>query len=143
MMPNTAPHAAALLRVTMGILFLAHAVWWKLLTTGMGHVVPWFVSQGSPAWFAWFVTLLELAGGILLLLGWRTREVALVLAALMAGIVWQQFPNGWLYTSTHGGWEYPAFWTIALLAQAGLGAGAFALNGRGATASSASGRHPR
>jgi putative oxidoreductase len=45
----------------------------------------------------------------------------------MAGIVWQQFPNGWIYTSTHGGWEYPACWMTALIAQAGLGAGAFAL----------------
>ena len=125
-MPATAPYAAALLRIVMGVLFLAHAVWWKLLTAGMGHVVPWFVAQGYPAWFAWFVTLLELGGGIALVLGWRVRQVALILAALMAGIVWQQFPNGWIYTATHGGWEYPAFWMTALIAQAGLGAGAFA-----------------
>ncbi len=130
MMPATAPHAAALLRVTMGVLFLAHAIWWKVVTAGMVHVVPWFVSQGYPAWFAYAVTGLEAAGGILLILGLRVREVSLVLAGLMAGIVWQQFPNGWIYTSTHGGWEYPAFWTAALLAQAGLGAGSFALDGR-------------
>lgn len=129
-MPATAPHAAALLRVVMGVLFLAHAVWWKLLTAGMEHVVPWFVSQGYPAFLAWVVTLLELAGGIALILGWRVREVSLVLAALMAGIVWQQFPNGWIYTSTHGGWEYPAFWLAALIVQAGLGPGAFALRRR-------------
>lgn len=129
-MPATAPHAAALLRVVMGVLFLAHAVWWKLLTAGMEHVVPWFVSQGYPAFLAWGVTLLELAGGIALILGWRVREVSLVLAALMAGIVWQQFPNGWIYTSTHGGWEYPAFWMAALIVQAGLGPGAFALRRR-------------
>jgi putative oxidoreductase len=129
-MPTTAPYAAALLRITMGVLFLAHAVWWKIVTAGMVHVVPWFVSQGYPAWFAWFVTGLELLGGVLLILGWRTREVALVLAVLMAGITWQQFPNGWIYTSTHGGWEYPAFWTIALIAQAGLGAGAWAVRRR-------------
>ena len=125
-MPQSAPYAAALLRVVMGALFLAHAVWWKLLTAGMGHVVPWFVAQGYPAWFAWFVTLLELAGGLALILGWRVREVALLMAALMAGIVWQQFPNGWIYTAPHGGWEYPAFWMAALITQAGLGAGAFA-----------------
>lgn len=129
-MPATAPHAAALLRVMMGVLFLAHAVWWKLLTAGMEHVVPWFVSQGYPAFLAWVVTLLEAAGGIALILGWRVREVSLVLAALMAGIVWQQFPNGWIYTSTHGGWEYPAFWMAALIVQAGLGPGAFALRRR-------------
>ena len=127
MMPATAPYAAALLRLAMGTLFLAHALVWKVGTAGMTeHVVPWFVHHGYPAWFAWFVTALEAAGGLALLLGWRTREVALVMAGLMAGITWHQFPNGWLYTFTHGGWEYPAFWTVALVAQAGLGAGAFA-----------------
>lgn len=125
-MPPTAPYAALLLRVTMGVLFLAHALVWKVWTAGMVHVVPWFVSQGYPAWFAWFVTGLEAAGGIALILGWRTRWVALALALLMAGIVRQQFGNGWIYTSTHGGWEYPAFWTVALIVQALLGPGALA-----------------
>lgn len=129
-MPATAPYAATLLRVTMGVLFLAHAIWWKVVTAGMVHVVPWFVSQGYPAWFAYAVTALEAAGGLALILGVRVREVSLVLAGLMAGIVVQQFPNGWIYTSTHGGWEYPAFWTVALIAQAGLGAGALAWDTR-------------
>jgi putative oxidoreductase len=129
-MPATAPYAATLLRVTMGVLFLAHAIWWKVVTAGMVHVVPWFVSQGYPAWFAYAVTALEAAGGLALILGVRVREVSLVLAGLMAGIVVQQIPNGWIYTSTHGGWEYPAFWTVALIAQAGLGAGALAWDTR-------------
>ncbi len=130
MMPATAPYAALLLRVTMGLLFLAHAFIWKLWTAGMVHVVPWFVSQGYPSWFAWFVTAMEALGGIALILGWRIAWVAPALALLMSGIVVQQWPNGWIYTSTHGGWEYPAFWTAALLAQAMLGPGAFAWRGR-------------
>ncbi len=125
-MPATAPYAALLLRVTMGVLFLAHALWWKVITVGMGGIQAWFVSQGYPWWFAWVVTGAEAAGGAALILGWRTRLVAPVLAALMAGIAWHQFPNGWIYTSANGGWEYPAFWTVALLVQAGLGAGALA-----------------
>ena len=128
-MPATAPYAALLLRVTMGLLFLAHAIIWKLWTAGMVHVVPWFVSQGYPGWFAWFVTAMEALGGLALILGWRVRWVALAMAMLMAGIIRQQFPNGWIYTSTHGGWEYPAFWTVALLAQAMLGPGALAWRG--------------
>jgi len=128
-MPATAPYGAAVLRVSMGLLFLGHAVYWKAITAGMGHVVPWFVSQGYPAWFAWVVTFAEGLGGLALLLGWRTRWVALALAALMAGITWEKSPNGWLYTNAGGGWEYPAFWTAALLAQAMLGSGAFAWRG--------------
>lgn len=138
-MPATAPYAALLLRVTMGVLFLAHALVWKVWTTGMAHVVPWFVSQGYPAWFAWFVTALEVAGGLALILGWRTRWVALVLALLMAGIVRQQFGNGWIYTATHGGWEYPAFWTVALIVQAMLGPGALAWKPRISRAPAAAG----
>jgi putative oxidoreductase len=139
-MPPLAPYAAMLLRVTMGVLFLAHAIWWKVVTAGMTHVVPWFVSQGYPAAFAWFVTLLEAAGGVALILGWRITLVAPVLAALMAGITWQQFPNGWIYTSTHGGWEYPAFWTVALIVQAMLGAGAFSLDAKALTRAGAAAR---
>jgi putative oxidoreductase len=40
--------------------------------------------------------------------------------------------NGWLFTSPNGGWEYPAFWTVALVVQALLGDGAFALRSAGA-----------
>lgn len=125
-MPATAPYAATLLRVVMGVLFLAHSLWWKVLGFGMAGVQAWFESQGYPGWFAWAVTALEAAGGIALILGWQIRVVALVLAGLMAGIVWQQFPNGWMYTSRNGGWEYPAFWMTALLVQAGLGPGVWA-----------------
>ncbi|MBK1658937.1 DoxX family protein [Paracraurococcus ruber] len=133
-MPATAPYAAALLRIAMGVLFLAHAILWKTITAGMTtHVIPWFIGHGYPAWFGWFVTLMEAAGGLLLILGWQTRWVALAMAGLMAGIVWHQFPNGWLYTRPLGGWEYPAFWMVALLAQAGLGPGAFAWRAAPAT----------
>jgi putative oxidoreductase len=34
-----------------------------------------------------------------------------------------------LFNLPGGGWEYPAFWTVTLLVQAGLGAGAWALDG--------------
>jgi putative oxidoreductase len=125
-----APFAPTLLRLTMGTLFLAHGFLWKIVQTGPQHVVPWFVSQGYPAWFAWVVIALEISGGIALILGWRVRIVALMLAGLMAGIVAQQFPNGWIYTYQHGGWEYPAFWTLALIALAMLGGGRLALDNR-------------
>ena len=34
--------------------------------------------------------------------------------------------SGWLFTNTGGGWEYPAFWAVGLLALAGIGDGAWA-----------------
>ena len=46
---------------------------------------------------------------------------------VLLGATWAHSGNGWLFTSPNGGWEYPAFWTIALVVQALLGDGAFAL----------------
>jgi putative oxidoreductase len=127
---RTGPWAATLLRAALGVLFLAHGVLWKLVQTGPQHVIPWFVSQGYAAWFGWAVIAIEAAGGLALLLGWRTRWACLFLAVFMAGIARHQFPNGWIYTSQFGGWEYPAFWAVALLVQAGLGPGRLALDNR-------------
>jgi len=35
--------------------------------------------------------------------------------------------NGWLFTNSGGGWEFPAFFAIACLVQFLLGDGAFAI----------------
>ena len=35
--------------------------------------------------------------------------------------------NGWMFANEGGGWEFPAFWAVALVVQALLGAGAYAV----------------
>ena len=52
---------------------------------------------------------------MLLILGVRTRVVALALVPVLLGATWAHAGNGWLFTSPNGGWEYPAFWTVALV----------------------------
>jgi len=47
---------------------------------------------------------------------------------ILIGATLQHIPNGWMFGSPRGGWEFPALWTVLLLVQAGLGAGAFALD---------------
>ena len=47
---------------------------------------------------------------------------------ILIGATIHHLPAGWLFSAQGGGWEFPAFWTIALLVQAGLGAGAHALD---------------
>jgi putative oxidoreductase len=39
----------------------------------------------------------------------------------------QMITNGFFFTDTGDGWEYPAFWAVALVVQALLGDGAYAL----------------
>jgi len=65
---------------------------------------------------------------VFLIAGIFPRYVAIALIPLMLGtIVTVHGKAGWLFTNKDGGWEYPAFWAVALLVQALLGDGAWAL----------------
>ena len=122
---KTAPYAALLLRVSLG--FLAH-VGLKLFVFTVPGFVGYFASLGLPAIAAYLTIALELLGGIALIFGIFAPWVALPLAAEMFGtIVLVHGANGWLFTAKGGGWEYPAFWTVALLVLFLLGDGAHAL----------------
>lgn len=126
---RTAPYAALLLRVAMGLLFLAHGLT-KVFVFTVPGTVKFFASIGYPGFVAYLVIFAELAGGAALVLGLWTRWVALVLLVEMLGVIAYHFPNGWVFTAKGGGWEYPAFWAVALVALALLGDGAASLSGR-------------
>ena len=124
---RTASYAALLLRVSLGILFLAHGLLLKVFVFTIPGTVGYFQSIGYPGFFAYLVIAGEIGGGLALLLGVKTRAISLLLLPIMIGATWQHIGNGWLFTAQNGGWEFPVFWTIALVAQALLGDGAFAL----------------
>jgi putative oxidoreductase len=124
---RTAPYAALLLRVSLGTLFLAHGLLLKVFTFTIPGTVGYFQSLGYPGFFAYLVIGGEIGGGLALLLGVRTRAISLLLLPIMIGATLQHLGNGWLFTGQNGGWEFPVFWTVALLVQALLGDGAFAL----------------
>jgi putative oxidoreductase len=46
---------------------------------------------------------------------------------LVGTIVLVHGANGWLFSSKGGGWEFPAFWVVGLIALFLLGDGAMAL----------------
>ena len=138
---RTAPYAALVLRLGLAAVFIAHALL-KLIGFTLPGTAAFFDAHGFPAWTAYPVFAAELTGGIALLAGIGTRWVALVLLPVMAGALLVHWPNGWAFTAPEGGWEYVAFLMIALLAQAGLGDGAFAL-GRRVTATGRSSAPPR
>lgn len=124
---KTAPLAALLLRVSLGILFLAH-VGLKVFVFGVPGFVGYFASLGLPAIAAYLTIALELVGGLALILGVYASWVAVPLALEMFGtVVLVHGANGWLFTNKGGGWEYPAFWAIALVVLFLLGDGAYAL----------------
>lgn len=125
---TTTPYAALLLRVSMGIMFLAHGGLLKLGTFGLAGTMGYFGSIGYPPVFGAVIIAAEIAAGIALIAGVWVRLVSLLALPIMLGALIQHAGQGWLFTAPGGGWEFPAFWTVALLVQAGLGAGAFALD---------------
>ena len=125
---TTTPYAALLLRVSMGVLFLAHGGLLKLGTFGLAGTMGFFGSLGYPPIFGAIVTFAEIGAGIALIAGVGVRTVSLLSIPILVGATIQHAGNGWMFGNTGGGWEFPAFWTAALLVQAGLGAGAYALD---------------
>ena len=124
--PGSADYGIALLRISLGIVWIAHALL-KVMVFGLPGTAAYFASVGLPGWLAYPVFAVELAGGVALVLGVYGRQAALALAPVMVAAAWVHVPNGWLHTSAGGGWEYPAFLVVASLAQWLLGDGAFAL----------------
>ncbi|HVM85851.1 MAG TPA: DoxX family protein [Candidatus Binatia bacterium] len=124
---RTVPYAALLLRLTLGGLFLVHAGLKIFVFTPAG-TAQFFSSIGLPAALAYVTILWEVAGGLALLLGIWTRLAALAMVPVMIGtIVTVHGANGFFFSNPNGGWEYPAFWTIALIALSLIGDGALAL----------------
>lgn len=125
--PISAAYAALILRVSLGLMFVAHALLKIMVFTPSG-TVGFFASLGVPGWFAYPVMGAELIGGLMLIAGIQTRIVALALLPILIGsIVLVHGGNGWLYTNPNGGWEYSAFLIMTSFAQALLGDGAYSL----------------
>jgi putative oxidoreductase len=120
--------ATFLLRVALGIMYLAHSIVLKLSTYGLAGTAGFFVGVGLPGWLAYVTFAAEAVGGALLILGVQTRWVVVALSpALLGAIIWVHAGNGWVFTAPNGGWEYPAFLIVASVVQFLLGDGAYAL----------------
>lgn len=123
----TAPYAALLLRWSLGVMFIAHALLkWRVFT--IAGTVATFRSIGLPGWLAYVVIAAELIGGGCLILGIAPRYVALLLIPLIVGtIVTVHGKNGWAFSNKGGGWEFPAFWSATLVVQFMVGDGVWTL----------------
>jgi len=121
-------YGIALLRVSLGVMYLAHSVVLKLFTYTLPGTAQFFVGVGLPGWLAYVTFFAEAAGGVMLVLGIQARWVALALSPILLGAVYSvHFANGWVFTAPNGGWEYPAYLFVLSVAQFLLGDGALAL----------------
>ena len=123
---RTAEYGLALLRVSLGTMWIAHALL-KLFVFTLPGTAEFFQSIGYPGVLAYPVFAVELLGGIALVLGVYARQVALALVPVMAVAASTHFANGWVHTSPGGGWEYPVFLVAASVALWLTGDGAFSL----------------
>jgi putative oxidoreductase len=124
---RTAAYGALILRVTLGALLLVHFALKYFVFTPAG-TAQFFGSIGLPPALAYVTMIVELAAGAALILGVWARLAALVAVPVLIGaIIFVHLGNGFLFSAPNGGWEYPAFWAVALIVQALVGDGAYAL----------------
>jgi putative oxidoreductase len=122
-----------MLRVSLGITFIAHG-YLKVFTFGIKHAMEVFEAHTIwhihmiPGWFAPAAAVIEWTGGILLILGFKTRLITPFLAAVAFGAGAVHFENGWNYTSKpDGGWEYGIFLFLCCIVVYLVGPGKYTL----------------
>ena len=123
---RTAPYAAFVLRISLGVMFIAHAAL-KYYVFTMPGTVQFFQSIGLPGALAYVTVWAEFLGGVLMIAGLYSRWASAALVPVLLGATWAHSGNGWLFTAANGGWEYPAFLAAAAVGQALLGDGRYAL----------------
>lgn len=93
-----------LLRVILGVIFLIHG--FAKLQGGIENTVGFFESLGLPGFAAYIVALIELLGGIAMVLGLGTRVVAGLLALILAVATFKvKFAVGFLGNGQMAGYE--------------------------------------
>ncbi|WP_345797478.1 DoxX family protein [Castellaniella sp. MT123] len=124
---DTAPYAALLLRLAIGVMFLAHGLT-KLFVFTPAGTAQFFSSVGFPGFLAYPVMAFEIIGGALLILGVLSRWIAALAAIELFVASTVHWGNGWQFAAPNGGgWEYPVFLAVAAAALALLGDGAYAI----------------
>ena len=105
-------YAVLTLRLSLGILFIAHALLKVVVFTLPGTVL-FFDGVGIPGFLAYPVFAIELVAGILLIAGLYTRWASLAVVPVMIVATMVHWPNGWVFTNAGGGWEFTAFLAAA------------------------------
>ena len=124
---RNADYAAFLLRLSLGVMYVAHGMM-KVTVFGPAGTAGFFESLGLPGVLGYLTIYGEVIGGLLLIAGIGSRFVAAALVPVLIGsIAFVHGDKGWMFSAPGGGWEYPAFLISASAVQVLLGDGAFAL----------------
>ncbi|GAA4207433.1 DoxX family protein [Streptosporangium oxazolinicum] len=128
MLDQVRPYALLLARIALGVIFLVHGAQ-KFLTSGLTQTAGFFESVGIPlaAVVAPAVAVLEVVGGIALILGAALPVFGVLLALDMLGaLFFVHLPNG--FSVGEGGYEFVLALAAGTLAVAFGGGGALAVD---------------
>lgn len=95
---------AVVLRVVLGLIFLVHGL--SKFQGGIANTVGYFDSLSIFGFLAYVVALIELVGGIMLILGIGTRIVSVLFAVIMLGAIFTaKLSAGFLGNDQMAGYE--------------------------------------
>ena len=109
------PLSYPLIRFVAGAMLVPHG--YAKVFGGIEGTTKFFASVGlEPALtLAWYVGLLELVGGVCVAFGFLTRFISAQLVGLLAvATFYIHLPSGFLWVK--GGFEYPLFWMVIMIA---------------------------
>jgi putative oxidoreductase len=109
------PLSYPLIRFVAGAMLVPHG--YAKVFGGIEGTTKFFASVGlEPAlMLAWYVGLLELVGGVCVAFGFLTRFMSVQLVGLLAvATFYIHLPSGFLWVK--GGFEYPLFWMVIMIA---------------------------
>lgn len=124
---DLSPYGAFVMRISLGAVLIAHSVYLKLMVFTLAGTANYFESIDLPSWLAYAVFSIESITGILIIVGYKTRLSAAIVLPILIGATWVHSGNGWVFSATNGGWEYPLFLSFIAGAVALLGPGALAV----------------
>ncbi|WP_237389724.1 DoxX family protein [Bacillus sp. USDA818B3_A] len=91
-------------RIFLGLSFFIHGV--TKFQNGIGNTAGWFESLGMPGFGAYIVAIIELVGGLLLVVGFGTRYIAALFILIMLGaIVKVKLAAGFMGNGQGAGYE--------------------------------------
>lgn len=120
------PLAHLILRVALGILFVAHG--YPKLFKNFGQFAGWLDSMGFKPGKFWALVAgaVEFFGGIMLVLGLWVQVVGILISIQMLVAMWKA-KWGKVGLTDQGGWELDLIYLVAALALAMMGPGLWAL----------------
>lgn len=112
-----------ILRVSLGGLFFMHGI--GKIQNGISGIEDLLIAKNLPGYLAYGVFIGELIGPILMIIGFRSKIGALMVAATMAAAVWLAHPTDIYKLNQGGGWavELQALYFFGALAVFFLGGG--------------------